>query len=262
MLEAMDLTVRFGASTLAVNNVSIAVKPGKVLTLCGPNGAGKSTLLAVLAGDLKPTSGEALLDNQPVRSLGTEVLATRRAVLEQSPSLSAAFSVRQLAGLSIGIEVSPRDTDAIIADVVSDVGLSPRINDRVDLLSGGQRHRAHLARVLGQLAAAGERNGQYLLLDEPTASLDLVHQIAVMKVARRAASRGVGVLVILHDLNLAAAFSDEVVLLAAGRLVDSGPPAAVFTSEQLSEIYEASIDVVSDPSSALRIFPVFEPVTA
>ena len=149
--------------------------------------------------------------------------------------------MRQLAGLSIGIEVSPRDTDAIIADVVSDVGLSPRINDRVDLLSGGQRHRAHLARVLGQLAAAGERNGQYLLLDEPTASLDLVHQIAVMKVARRA---------------------DEVALLAAGRLVDSGPPAAVFTSEQLSEIYEASIDVVSDPSSALRIFPVFEPVTA
>lgn len=257
ILEARDLTVQFGSSLIAVDEVNITVNPGQVLTLCGPNGAGKSTLLSALAGDLKPTRGCAFLDKKPVGKYATEELSKRRAVLEQSPSLTAAFSVGQLAGLSIGIEVPPLEAGTLIRDLLTDVGLVSRINDRVDLLSGGQRHRAHLARVLGQLASAGEREGRYLLLDEPTASLDLVHQIAVMKVARRAALRGVGVLVILHDLNLAAAFSDRVALMAKGRVVDEGPPADVFTSKQLSDIYEASIEVMSDAQNTLRIFPVF-----
>ncbi len=257
MLEAQNLTIQFGRNVIAVKDADLQIKGGEVVTICGPNGAGKSTLLAALAGDITPSQGEACLDGAPLGSFGPAELARKRAVLEQSPSLTAAFSVDQLAGLSIGIEIPPQETEQIIRRSLMDVGLSERAADSVQLLSGGQRHRAHLARILGQLAAAGEQQGTYLLMDEPTASLDLVHQISVMKVARRAASRGVGVLVVLHDLNLAAAFSDRIVLMRQGQVIADGSPSETLTAERLTDIYEAEILVDHSPPNPLRITPVF-----
>jgi len=262
MLETKDLQVRFPSGFVAADGVSVGVEPGQVLSLCGPNGAGKSTVLSVLAGDLRPTQGEALLDGYPIRSLPIDELARRRAVLEQSPSLSAPFSVERLAGLSIGIDVPPDRADAIVRRSLADVGLSDRAKSRSDILSGGEKHRAHFARVLSQLDATGEDRQKYLLLDEPTASLDIVHQITVMRVARRAAGIGVGVLVILHDLNLAAAFSDRVALMHRGRVVSYGAPREVFTSERLSDVYGTAIDVDQLGSGGVRIAPVFEPLAA
>ena len=271
MLEAREVIVRFGRHIVAVDGVSLGVSPGEVVTLCGPNGAGKSTLLAALAGDRWKGDGAVLMDDRPIGDYSSAELATRRAVLEQTPSLSAAFTVGQLAGLSIPVQVPPDRTDEIIRDSLDDVGLSARAGHRADVLSGGQRHRAHLARVLGQLAGAeyvaqadgvASNGGRYLLLDEPTASLDLVHQIAVMKVARRAASRGVGVLVVLHDLNLAAAFSDRIALLCHGRLVSQGSAAEVMTADRLSTVYETEIDVDLGPQNNLRITPVLAPSAA
>jgi len=257
MLEAQNLTVKFGHQTIAVDNASIQINGGEVVTICGPNGAGKSTLLAALAGDIRPAKGDAIIDGHPIRSFRPAELARKRAVLEQAPSLSAAFTVQQLAGLSIGIEIPPKQTEEIIRRSLEDVGLADRAEDSVQLLSGGQRHRAHLARVLGQLAAAGEQQGTYLLMDEPTASLDLVHQISVMKVARRAALRGVGVLVVLHDLNLAAAFSDRIILMRQGQVVTDGKPIEALTGERLSNLYEAEIIVDHKPTQGIRIIPVF-----
>lgn len=257
MLEARQVSHAFGRK-LVLTDVDLALRPGELVALCGPNGAGKSTLLAAMAGDYRPEAGEVLLNGVPIHSLSPAVLASRRAVLEQAPSLSAGFSVRELLTLSIPREIAPERTEALIHEALGAVALLERAEDNCLILSGGQRHRAHLARVLVQLRAPG-RVGGFLMLDEPTASLDMAHQIATMRIARKAARDGSGVLVVLHDLNLAAAFADRVALMHQGRLVAEGPGADIFTSARLSAIYETEIDVVSAPGRAPRILPVYGP---
>ncbi|MBO6785707.1 MAG: ATP-binding cassette domain-containing protein [Rhodospirillales bacterium] len=257
MLEVRDLTVRFPSGFVAVHGANVKVRPGEILALCGPNGAGKSTVLSVLAGDRAPSLGVAELDGRPLGAFDARGLARRRAVLEQSPSLSAPYTVERLAGLSIGVEVPPGLMHDIVHRSLEDVGLANIKDKRADLLSGGERHRAHLARILAQLAAAGEVEGKYLLLDEPTASLDIEHQISVLKIARRAADNGVGVLIVLHDLNLAAAFAHQVGLMNRGRMVSTGRPPDVFSKECLSEVYRTPIEVESDGRGRIRIAPLY-----
>lgn len=258
MLDARDITVSFGRTTV-LRDVSLRVRPGELVALCGPNGAGKSTLLAAMAGDFPPGRGQVLIDGAVISTLAPAELARRRAVLEQSPSLSAGFSVGELLSLSIPRTVPPDRADALIAQKLHAVGLADRIHDTCQILSGGQRHRAHLARVLVQLAAADTPGTGYLMLDEPTSSLDIAHQITTMRIARRAAREGAGVLVVLHDLNLAAAFADRVALMHAGRMVADGPGAEIFTAGRLSAIYETEITVEREDGQAPRILPVYSP---
>jgi iron complex transport system ATP-binding protein len=259
MLEAQGIWHGFG-STEVLRDVSVKVRPGEMVALCGPNGAGKSTLLAVMAGDYAPQQGLVHIDGQSVTGLPPDVLARRRAVLEQTPTLSAAFTVRELLALGIPRDVPPERANLLISETLSDVSLLDRADDNCLILSGGQRHRAHLARVLVQLAASDRACG-YLMLDEPTASLDIAHQIATMRIARRAARLGEGVLVVLHDLNLAAAFADRVVLMHQGRVVADGTGTDVFTAARLSAIYETEIVVEEAMDGRPRIVPVYDPDT-
>ena len=261
MLEARDVSLRRGGR-LALDGVSLAVRPGAVLALCGPNGAGKSSLLALLAGDLRPDAGAVALDGAGLPGLGAEALARLRAVLEQSPSLSVPFAVRDLVALGLGtVPMSPADAEAIIGRAMRATGVEDFADRPADRLSGGERARAHLARALAQLTAgrlAG--GGRYLLLDEPTASLDLAHQVAVMRAARAAAKAGAGVLAVVHDLNLAAAFADHVVLLDRGRVEAEGAPAQIFDAARLSAVYGAPIAVSRTPGGGLRVAPDFDAV--
>ncbi|MGO1120753.1 ATP-binding cassette domain-containing protein [Rhodovibrionaceae bacterium A322] len=267
MLQAKDLTIKYGADFYAVRDASLDVAAGEVKVLCGPNGAGKSTLLAALAGDLVPHHGQLLMNGTPLAAMSSKELAASRAVLEQFPTLSAAYTVEQLAGLSIAVEVSEEKARRTVVDCLQDVDLIAKAKDPVDKLSGGQKHRAHLARVLCQLTALdgpqGEEHteegtqGQYLLLDEPTSSLDLAHQIAVMKIARRAADRGMGVLIVLHDLNLAAAYSDQIVLMHQGQVVITGTPEETLTESCLTEVYETPLKVDINASQKIRVTPLY-----
>ena len=256
MLEARDIEVRFSGGIVAVDGVTIEVQSGELLALCGPNGSGKSTIVSVLSGDRKPTSGSVLIEEKPLDQLDATTLARKRAVLEQSPTLSAPFSVEQLTGLSIDISIPPAENRRIVDRALADVSMEHLRHKRADLLSGGECHRAHLARVLSQLSAAGGGGGSYLLLDEPTSSLDIEHQISVMTVARRAASRGAGVLVVLHDLNLAAAYASRVGLMCRGKMIASGTPPEVFTTDRLSDVYRTPINVTDD-REGLYIRPRF-----
>jgi iron complex transport system ATP-binding protein len=258
MLEARDLTIRFGRDFTAVDRVTFVLRPGELVVLCGPNGAGKSTLLAALAGDLPPSEGTVWLEDAPVAGMSPRHLALRRAVLEQSPTLSAPFSIAELVGLSIGRDVTEERARRIIDEALALTGLTDRRDSQADRLSGGQRHRAHLARVLAQLAAGNSALGSYLLLDEPTASLDVKHQISIMQLARRMAREGTGVLVVLHDLNLAAAFADRIGLMHHGRMVATGTPQDVLTPESLSGIYDTPITVTPrNPGAGIRIEPAY-----
>ncbi len=248
MLECHNLTLSYGPNPI-IEDLSISFASGKVAALCGPNGAGKSTLLAALASDLLPKSGAIKLAGVSLAALTPVQLARARAVLEQSPSLSAAFCTRVLTGLSIPREVPPAEAIRITNETLSALELSAMADRPVHQLSGGQRHRAHLARALAQLAGGKHLGGgQALMLDEPTASLDIAHQITVMLAARRAASEGTAVVVVLHDLNLAAAFADRVVLLSDGKIVADGTPSAALTEKTLTRVYAAPVRVGPGPT--------------
>ena len=260
--DAAGCLRRAGSSSCAAGGscfpaLTSALRPGELLALVGPNGAGKSSLFSVLAGELRPHRGAVELEGRPLSAMGAAELAVERAALEQAPSLSAPFTVSALVALGMG--AVPRamvDEAAIAARAMAAAGIAHLAGRPADRLSGGERARAHLARVLAQLwtgRAAG--GGRYLLLDEPTASLDIAHQVAVMRVARGEARAGAGVLAVLHDLNLAAGFADRVLLMAGGRAAAEGEPAAVLDAALLSEVYGTPIAVERVAGGRPRVVP-------
>ncbi len=255
MLEASGVSVRYG-NRLALDNVNLTVRGGELVVVCGPNGAGKSTLLAALTGDARLVAGDVQLAGHSLSGQSPADLALGRAVLEQSPNLSVAFTVAELASLGLPQEISPADAAALTQDVLTRLDLHAFRHRPVPELSGGERHRVHLARVLVQLEA-GRRlgRGHALFLDEPTASLDIAHQVTVMRQALHFARRGVGVFVVLHDLNLASAFADRIVLLSAGLIAADGSPSDVLTAAQLGQIYGISFTAEPGPMNRPRVIP-------
>lgn len=255
MLEARRVGLARGGRPV-LDGVSLTLGRAELVALCGPNGAGKSSLFALLTGELRPSTGAVELDGRPLGELSAATLAGERAALGQAPSLSAAFTVRELVGL--GLALVPRaalDEAALTRRAMEATGIAPLAERAADRLSGGERARAHLARVLAQLwAGRAAGGGRYLMLDEPTASLDIAHQLAVMDVARGEAEAGAGVLVVLHDLNLAATFADRVVLMHRGGIAAEGPAREVFEAARLSRVYETAL-AVEETRRGLRVVP-------
>ena len=240
------------ASRRLLDGVSLDVRPGEVLALVGPNGAGKSTLLKVLAGDLAPSEGTILLDGRPVADYPARDLALRRAVLPQQTVLQFAFTAREVVemGRSPHLDeargrarrgrTGEHGGDRVVAGVMARTETAPLAPRAFPTLSGGEQGRVTLARVLAQEAPV-------LLLDEPTAALDLRHQQLVMTVARELATGGAAVLAVLHDLNLAAAHADRLAVLCGGRLRAVDTPWAVLTEGLLSEVFPCPIAVHRHP---------------
>lgn len=252
MLSLDSASVRIGGATL-ISDLSLSVASGEVVAIVGPNGAGKSTALRVLSGDLAPSRGRALLDGQPLANEAPEALAQRRAVLPQHAALAFGFTALDVVLLGRTPHRTPRATDLDAAErAMQRAGVLHLAARRVPTLSGGEQQRVHLARTLAQLdtpeAASGE--ARYLLLDEPTSALDLAHQHAVLRVAQGEASRGVGVLAVLHDLNLAAQYADRIAVLAGGHLVALGAPEAVLTPTIVRCAFGISVLVTQNPCAA------------
>ncbi|OZB03882.1 MAG: iron ABC transporter, partial [Rhizobiales bacterium 39-66-18] len=179
MYQAHDLGLTLQGKTL-LHGIHLAVKPGAVTVVVGPNGAGKSSLLKLLAGERRPTSGCVTLDGTDIGTLAPAVLARRRAVLPQAAEVAFAFSVAEVVGIGLGASGTARAA-AAIEDLLARVDLPGFGHRRYESLSGGERQRVHLARVLGQLAVGTTGAPRYLLLDEPTSSLDLSHQLLVLR---------------------------------------------------------------------------------
>jgi iron complex transport system ATP-binding protein len=241
MLDARGVWVEAGGHALLAD-VDVTAPPGHVTVLIGPNGAGKTTLLRILSGEIAPGRGEACLDGEPLRAFSAAELARRRAVVPQSSAVAFPFTVREVVMLGVTVPgFAPADIagDKRIDAALDAVGLMPFAERLYPTLSGGERQRVHVARALCQLAAAPRRRAESrcFLLDEPTASLDLAHQGQVLSAMRRQAGLGLAVVAILHDLNLAAAVADHLVLLAGGRVAAAGPPREVLRGEVLSAAY-------------------------
>lgn len=248
MIVANRVSVAYGARVV-LREVSLQIDSGEVVVLVGPNGAGKSTLLRVLSGDLPPLSGEVSFDGRPIRSLKLTELARRRAVVPQQSGLDFPFRVREvvLMGRIPHLHRSDARRDgAVVEATLAKVGLDGFAERSYLHLSGGERQRVHLARALAQIAEPGPR-GSALLLDEPVASLDLAHQHRVLGIARDLAARGVAVMAVLHDLNLAAQYADRIAILSRGSVCACGAPATVLTEDQLTSVYETPVTVVDHP---------------
>lgn len=241
-IEVRSLSVVIGGNTL-LDDVSFDVRSGEVLALVGPNGAGKSTLLRAVAGDMAPTQGVVRLDGKEITAYHPRELALRRAVLPQQTFLQFAFTAREVVEMGRGARTGrlerDRDDEVIAASMAKTE--TDLVADRTfPTLSGGEQARVTLARVLSQEAPI-------LLLDEPTAALDLSHQQMVMEIARELAAAGGTILAILHDLNLAAAYADRLALLHKGRLSAFAEPWEALDPALLSEIFDCPIAVARHP---------------
>lgn len=241
---------RIGPAEL-LRDVSMTVAAGEVLVLVGPNGAGKSTLMHLLAGDRQPTSGRILLDGKPLGSYKAHELALRRAVLPQHSMLQFAFTVREVAEMGRAPHDDSREeTTAIVNQALAATEMT-HFADRVyPSLSGGEQSRAQLSRVLAQQTPL-------LLLDEPTASLDLRHQQHVMDIARDVAASGGTVIAVVHDLNLAASSADRIILMHRGAIVADGSPWEVMQNGLLTDVYQCEIAVTRHP---MRDCPLIMPL--
>lgn len=265
LLELRNVSVvRTGRTIVA--DVSLGIVPGEVFALVGPNGAGKSTLLGAFSGEITPATGQALINGVSAHHYRPKALSQFRAILLQSNQVSFPFTVAQVVemGRNPWVGTAQADDDeASIARAMDSVGVVELASRRFGELSGGEKARVSLARVLAQ-------DTDVLLLDEPTAALDLHHQDRVMRVIRKRArvaddQRPLGgssqeprpraVVVVVHDLSLAAAYADRVGLLVGGALVAVGTPEEVMTKDILSDAYKVSLDVTRAPDGNLMVVP-------
>jgi iron complex transport system ATP-binding protein len=244
-LEARDLTLGYGAAPI-VEELSLIVPRGKVTTIVGANACGKSTLLRGLARLLRPASGQVLLDGRSIHDLPTKQVARVMGLLPQSPVAPDGLTVVDLVGRGRSPhqgwfrQWSAADETAVAAALEA-TGTLDLAHRTVDELSGGQRQRVWIAMALAQ-------ETDVLLLDEPTTFLDVAHQVDVLELlADLNQHRGTTVVAVLHDLNLAARYSDHMVALEAGRVVASGPPHAVVTEATVGDVFGMRCTVIDDP---------------
>lgn len=234
-----------------LREVSFTLRPGSLTALVGPNGAGKSTLLSLLAGDTAPTQGSVHIAGRAATAWPARTLARLRAVMLQRHESHFGFSVAE----SVSLGRLPHDADReldrrIVARALHEADLGHMRGRDVTTLSGGEAARVAFARSSAQAAPV-------LLLDEPTAALDLHHQEAVLSSARSRRDAGETVVVVLHDLNLAARYADRMLILADGELVADGSPAEVISRESMRKIYGQEVHLLKHPDTGA---PVIVPV--
>ncbi|WP_412058368.1 heme ABC transporter ATP-binding protein [Bartonella sp. DGB2] len=245
MITTKQLYVTCG-STEVLKGIDFVAKAGTITAIVGPNGSGKTTFIKALSGDL-PYKGIISINGTNIAQIDTATLATLRAVLPQSTSMYAPFLVGEVVALGLanqaGYRCSKR-TNQLSQQALELVNLKRYAQHYYHELSGGQQARVQLARVLCQIwEPVVNSTPRWLLLDEPVANLDIHHQLVVMDIARNFAHRGGGVIAILHDLNLAAHYSDQLLLINQGTIQHRGAPQTVLTNENLRNVYKCCLAV-------------------
>lgn len=239
-----NICVKVGDKCL-IDDISIDVKPGNFSVILGPNGAGKSTLLKVFSNDISPIKGETRLEGTPIKLYERGKIAKMRAVLPQSSNVTFNFTGIDIVKMGrIPYNESDLASASVIDEVMNITKTKEFVNRQYNTLSGGERQRVQFARVLAQIwPNENDRETKYLLLDEPTSALDPLYQLEILKIAKwLAKDKGFGVLAVLHDLNQAMSFADEIYLLKDGKLAKSGAPETVLDQATIQNIWGITIE--------------------
>lgn len=246
-IELDNLQLKFSKKTI-LNNVSTHFNAGELTVILGPNGTGKSSLLKIITGELISENRNTTISyfEQDAASWQPEHIAKHLGVLPQSSNLTFNFKVEDVVLLG-GIALSASDSEikAIAAENMQLTEVSSLVGRRYPTLSGGEKQRVHLARVLTQLAQSGDK--KVLLLDEPTAALDLSHQHSTLALAKKMAKAGAAVIIVMHDLNLAAQYADRLLMLNQGSIVADGTPWQVLTEENIVAVYQCQVTIMAHP---------------
>lgn len=241
IIELKQVSFRYQAQAPTLESVSLSIYPADFIAILGPNGAGKSTLLRLLCGALSPTHGEVRLDGQPLHLLPRREIAAQLAVMPQETPVSFSFTSIELVLLGRfphqGGFAFARPGDIELArEALREVGALHLAERQLSSLSGGERQRVFLAKTLVQ-------SPRVLLLDEPTAHLDLAHQAVALRAATKRAERG-AVVAVLHDCNIAALYANRILLLSGGELFADGPPNQVLTAENVSRCFGHPVELL------------------
>jgi len=233
-----------------LRDIDVVVEPGQVTAIVGPNGAGKSSLLKVLTGDIAPTVGTVTLNNFFLQEWDNERRARLLAVLGQQTPLNFPFTAAEVVALGrIPHDVGAARDREIVAEALQLVDASYLDKRYYTQMSGGEKQRVQLARVLAQIWEPVADGPRYLVLDEPTSAFDLSHQQMTLEIVRRFAAQGVGVLVVVHDLNLAARCADKMVVVTCGRIAAQGTPAEVLTEDLIQRVFQVQAIISEHPVS-------------
>lgn len=249
MIEARELHWSTGQRTL-LDSIDVTITPGEVLAVLGANGAGKSSLLKVLSGEWPVQSGEVRINGEPIQRFGKTELARVRAVMPQTSPMSFPFRVWEVVALGrtpFGRRRRGFERQQALKRMRL-TGTEHLAERTVTTLSGGELQRVQLARVLNQLLSSRQEH-RYLFLDECTASLDPAHQHQVFRLVRELAAQGIGVLAIVHDINLAAQYADQVLFLKDGGLLDSGNVHHCMTPEQVVAAFDLRTHRLAHPEA-------------
>ncbi len=230
-----------------LEDINIEIKKGMILSILGPNGAGKSSLLNILSGDIESNIGNVFYDNTDIKNISIQERAFIRSVMSQNQPIVFDFSVRDIVEMGWldkgNIRYSNNINNAIIG-VLNDCEIAHLEKRKFNTLSGGEQRRVHFARSLIQLwRESGNKDSRYLMLDEPTSNLDLSHQIKLMNMLKKLANDGVGILLILHDLNLAFNFSDYIAIIKNGELFAYDKPLNIINKNILEDVFELTFKV-------------------
>lgn len=243
-LAAKGVSVGYGARTV-IDGLDVAIPPGVITTIIGPNGCGKSTLLRTLARLLKPTKGSVVLDGEDIVKLRTKDVAKKLGLLPQAPVAPEGLTVSDLVARGRHPHQSwlrqwSSDDAAVVERALAMTGVSDLADRPVDSLSGGQRQRVWISMTLAQ-------GTDLLLLDEPTTYLDLAHAVDVLDLVDDLHESGCAVVMVLHDLNLATRYSDNLIVMREGSILAQGHPRDVITAELLEEAFGLRAKVIDDP---------------
>jgi iron complex transport system ATP-binding protein len=227
---------------LVVDGLSLDLCAGEIVSLIGANGAGKTSLLRMMAGELKPSSGEVYLEGSSLSKINLEARARQLAYLPQRSGLEFPFSVKEVVEMGRYPQFTSSVIDRnIVNKLLNELDLYEEKDRAYTSLSGGEKQRVQIARVLAQLW--DKPDSAVYLFDEPTAPLDLAHQIAFFNLLRNLANKGASILVVIHDINLAARFSDRLLLLKKGGLLAEGSPSEVITAENIRNGFDVDVHI-------------------
>ncbi|WP_407640569.1 heme ABC transporter ATP-binding protein [Algoriphagus boritolerans] len=234
-----------------VEQISLEINPGEILAVLGPNGAGKSTFFKILSGEIKCKHGNVGYNGHSIESLKPKELAAIRAVMPQHSQVNFPFTVQEVVELGL-ISTKSNDPVKLIAEVLDATNTSHLKSRVFNSLSGGEKQRVQLSRVLVQIWET-KPFPRYLLLDEPTSSLDIAQQHAVLSILQTLKSRNIGILIILHELNLAAQYADKIALIKNGAMTKMGIIEDVLNEKILENVFDHPIRLIQNPATGRLI---------